>query len=115
MKNEKTDDDVQYFVTCTYCGTQTQLSLKQLEGDRPLKCRTCGAPFKVVPPKKPPKKPLKKRKKTFDDYDAILDERHAYELRTEGGFKKARYVGGIIVGVLLTTIYILLMILDSCR
>ncbi len=114
MDNGKAEDDVQYFVTCTYCGTQTQLSLKQIENDRPLKCRTCGAPFRVVPPKKPPKKPVKKRKKPFDDYDAILAERHAYKSRTEGEFNKARYVGGIIVGALLTTIWILLMVLDSC-
>lgn len=46
MQNEKADDG-QTFVTCTYCGTQTQLSLKQLESDRPLKCRMCGAPFVI--------------------------------------------------------------------
>jgi DNA-directed RNA polymerase subunit RPC12/RpoP len=109
--NDEKPEDVQYFVKCTYCGTQTQLSFNELHSDKPLKCRTCGAPFKVVPP---PKKPVKKREKPFSDYDAVPAERHAYERRTEGGFKKARYVGGIIIGALLTTIWILLMVLDSC-
>jgi DNA-directed RNA polymerase subunit RPC12/RpoP len=114
VKNERTVEDVQYFVTCTYCGTQTQLSLKQLEGDRPLKCRTCGAPFRVIPPKKPPKKPATKRKKPFDDYDAILAERHAYELRTEGEFKKAQPVVGFIIAALLATVIFFTLLLERC-
>jgi hypothetical protein len=52
MKNEKAED-VQYFVTCAYCGTQTGLSFKQLEDFKPLKCRMCGAPFIIEVPGKP--------------------------------------------------------------
>jgi DNA-directed RNA polymerase subunit RPC12/RpoP len=50
VKNERTEGDVQYFVTCTYCGTQTGLSAKRQDRDKPLKCPKCGAPLKVVPP-----------------------------------------------------------------
>jgi predicted RNA-binding Zn-ribbon protein involved in translation (DUF1610 family) len=53
VKNERTDDGVPYFVTCTYCGTQTQLSFNQVESAKPFKCPECGAPFKVVPPRRP--------------------------------------------------------------
>ncbi len=114
MKSERTEDDVPYFVTCTYCGTQTQLSLKQLESDKPLKCRTCGAPLRVVPPpKRPPKKPVKKRKNPFSDYDALLAERHEYERRTEGEFKKTIAVG-IIIGALYVTVMSFLVLLERC-
>lgn len=114
MQNEKADDG-QTFVTCTYCGTQTQLSFKQLDSDKPLKCRTCGAPFKVVPPpKKPQKEPVKKRKKPFDDYNAILDERRAYEMRTAGEYQRARYVIGIILGALFVTVIIFIVLLQRC-
>jgi len=113
--NGERRDDVEYFVTCTYCGTQTQLSLQQVESDKPLKCRTCGAPFKVVPPpKKPPPKPVKKKKKPFDDYEAILDERHAYELRTAGEYQRARYVIGIILGALFVTVILFVVLLQRC-
>jgi len=50
VNGEKPDDDARHVATCAYCGTQTGLSFKQLENNRPLKCRTCGAPLKVVPP-----------------------------------------------------------------
>ncbi len=114
MKNERTEDDVPYFVTCTYCGTQTQLSLKQLESDKPLKCRKCGAPFKVAPPpKKPPKKPVKKKKKPFTDYDALLAERHEYERRYKGEFKKTMAVA-IIIGALCATAILFLVLLERC-
>jgi hypothetical protein len=114
VKSERTEDDVPYFVTCTYCGTQTQLSLKQLESDKPLKCRTCGAPFKVVPPaKRPPKKPVKKTKKPFNDYDALLAERHDYERRTEAEFKKTIAIG-IIIGALYVTVLLFLVLFESC-
>ena len=109
--NDEQPDDAQYFVTCTYCGTQTQLSLKQAESDKPLKCRTCGAPFKVVPP---PKKPVKKKKKPFENYDAILAERQAYEMRTAGEFKKAQYVIGAILGALFVTIILFIVLLQNC-
>jgi hypothetical protein len=69
MKNEK-DDDVQNFATCTYCGTQTGLSFKHLEGDKPLKCRACGAPLEVVPPAKPPEK----AKKAKRDFGRLIDD-----------------------------------------
>jgi uncharacterized Zn-finger protein len=110
MKNEKADG-VQHFVTCTYCGTQTQLSLTQLGNGKPLKCPTCGAPFKVVPP---PKKRIKKRKKPFEDYDSILDERRAYELRTAGESKRAQYAIGAILGAVLVTIILFIILLESC-
>jgi hypothetical protein len=109
--NGEQRDDAQYFVTCTYCGTQTQLSFKQLESDKPLKCRTCGAPFKVVPP---PKRPAKKRKKPFLDYDTLQAERQAYELRTEGESKKAQAVAGLIIGAVLFTIFLLYLLFESC-
>jgi DNA-directed RNA polymerase subunit RPC12/RpoP len=111
VKNERAEDDAQYFVTCTYCGTQTQLSFNELQGGKPLKCRTCGAPFKVVPP---PKKPVKKKKKPFEDYDAILAERQAYEMRTAGEFKKAQYVIGAILGALFVTIILFIVLLQNC-
>jgi DNA-directed RNA polymerase subunit RPC12/RpoP len=49
MGKEK-PDHIQHFVTCAYCGTQTQLSLAQFDGDRPVKCPACGAPLRIVPP-----------------------------------------------------------------
>ena len=114
MQNEKAENG-QTFATCTYCGTQTQLSLKQLESDKPLKCRTCGAPFKVVPPpKKPPKESVKKRKKPFDDYEAILAERHSCEMRTAGEYKKAQYVIGAILGALFVTVILFIVLLQNC-
>lgn len=114
MKNERTEDDVPYFVTCTYCGTQTGLSLKRLEGDKPLKCRVCGAPFKVAPPpKKPPKKPVKKRKKPFSDYEALLAERHEYKRRSEGEFKKTMAVA-IIIGALCAAGILFLVLSERC-
>jgi DNA-directed RNA polymerase subunit RPC12/RpoP len=51
MKNERTEDDDHHFATCTYCGTQTALSAKRLDSDKPVKCPKCGAPLKVVPPR----------------------------------------------------------------
>lgn len=80
--NDEQTDNVPYFVTCTHCGMQTGLPLKQLEGDKPLKCRACGAPFKVVPP--PAKgrgEPQKKIKRDYGyyfthppPYDRVRDE-----------------------------------------
>lgn len=66
MDNEKTDD-VQCVVTCTHCGMQTGLSLKQLEGDKPLKCPACGAPFEIVAPPKAPRKAKR-------DYGRLIDD-----------------------------------------
>ncbi|MGD8719057.1 MAG: hypothetical protein PVH29_09590 [Candidatus Zixiibacteriota bacterium] len=121
MKSERNKDDVQYFVTCTYCGTQTQLALGQIESDRPLKCPACGASLKVVPPPPPPKTPAKpppppviKKKKPFDDYDAMLDERRAYEMRTAGELQKAQYVIGIILGGVFVTVILFIVLLQSC-
>jgi transcription elongation factor Elf1 len=111
VNGEQPKDDVQCFVTCTYCGTQTQLSLKRSERDRPLICATCGAPLKVVPP---PKKPIKKKKKPFDDYDAMLAERHAYESRTEGESKKAGAVAGIMTVATILTIFLLYLLFRGC-
>jgi hypothetical protein len=112
VKNERTDDGVPYFVTCTYCGTQTQLSFNQVESAKPFKCPECGAPFKVVPPpKKPPKKPVKKKKRPFDDYEALVAERHEYKRRSEGELKKAMAVA-IIVGALFA-IGILFLVLSE--
>jgi hypothetical protein len=118
VKKERHEDDVQYFVTCTYCGTQTQLALGQLESDKPLKCAACGASLEVVPPPKPPPKPPSppaiKKKKPFDDYDAMLDERRAYEMRTAGEFQKAQYVIGIILGGVFVTVILFIILLQSC-
>lgn len=114
MQNERTEEDVPYFVTCTYCGTQTQLSLKQFESDKPLKCRVCGAPFKVVPPpERPPKKRTKKRKQPFVDYEAVLAERQEYKRRTGGEFKKAMAVA-IIIGALCAAAILFLALSERC-
>lgn len=108
MNGEKTDDDVQHFATCTYCGTQTGLSLKRLEGDKPLKCRTCGAPLKVVPP---PKRPPKKRKKPGRDYGVLQAERHEYDRRLDKEKKTAMAVAGIMIVALF---FITLLLLERC-
>jgi predicted nucleic acid-binding Zn ribbon protein len=47
MDNGKTEDDVQYLATCTYCGTQTRVNLRALEGDKPATCRMCGAELEI--------------------------------------------------------------------
>jgi NAD-dependent SIR2 family protein deacetylase len=51
VNGEKPDDDARHLATCTYCGTQTALSAKRLDRDKPLKCPKCGAPLKVVTPR----------------------------------------------------------------
>ena len=91
MDNRK-PDDVTYLATCTYCGTQTGLSFKQLENNRPLKGRTCGAPLTIVPP---PKRPAKKRKKRFCDYYLLHAERTEYEPRLGKKYRVAANVVGI--------------------
>lgn len=50
MDNKKRNDD-RHFATCTYCGTQTALSVKRVDGDKPVKCPKCGAPMEIVLPR----------------------------------------------------------------
>ncbi len=104
MKNEKAEGDVQYFATCTYCGMQTGLSLKQLESDEPLKCRACGAPLKVVPPRK--RRP-KKRKKSDRDYGALIADRYDYDRKLEEEKGTVLTVIYIAVGVLILILTLL--------
>lgn len=111
MGNEKADDYVQHFVTCAYCGTQTPISFKRLEGEKPLKCRTCGAPLKVVPPPKPR---AKRRKKIDRDYGVLLAERSEYDRRLKEEENIAGLVGAIIIGGLLITIILFIWVLGRC-
>lgn len=98
-------DSAQYFVTCRYCGTQTRLSFEQLEINRPVKCRVCGAPLEIVPP---PKRPAKKRGKRPCDYYLLHAERAEYEPQLEKKYRVAANLvcifaiaSGAIVGILM--------------
>ncbi len=50
MDNGKAEDDVPYLATCTYCGTQTRVNLRALEGDKAATCRMCGAELEIDVP-----------------------------------------------------------------
>ncbi len=114
MKNERTEGDVQYFVTCTYCGTQTGLSFKQLEGDKPLKCPTCGAPLKVVPPRaKGRGEPRTKIKREYgylftsqSSDDSAIDE----ETRKETSLLLVRLIMGIASFLVFLVLFIVALI-----
>ena len=110
MDKEKADD-VQYFVTCTYCGAQTGLSFKQLENNRPLKCRTCGAPLTIVPP---PKRPAKKRKKRFCDYYLLHAERAEYEPQLDKKYRVAANVVGIFFFASVVMMGLLMWVITEC-
>jgi len=56
---------------------------------------------------------VKKRKKPFSDYDALLAERHEYEGRSEGEFKKTMAVA-IIIGALCAIGILFLVFSEGC-
>jgi DNA-directed RNA polymerase subunit RPC12/RpoP len=110
MDKEKAND-VQYVVTCTYCGTQTGLSTKQLEENRPLKCRVCGAPLKIVPP---PKRPAPKGEKRSSGYYALHAERTEYERRLDQRYRKAEDVARIVVVAAGAVVLIFIWVMTKC-
>lgn len=99
--DKRKPDDVSCLATCTYCGTQTKLSLRQFESDHLFKCPECGAPLKVVrPPAKRRGEPRMKMKRYYG-YDFT---HHPREDDDSDEFSRGALLGQLIVFVIVIVI-----------